>query len=175
MRKIIVNGVWFDPLAIYVGDEVYYSVLLCLAFLCFSGIYYAVEGPLEEASSWILGILFGLLFLAAANNQGFLWRLRWKPGEPDSNKFIAYFMYADRVLAFGILVLLLFHHEEAGWLQVAIFVMALLFYASTFAAYQDPPLLHGALFWPLQDPGLWFAFCTNFWHLSLALIFWSLL
>ena len=176
MNKQIVKGVWFRDLVIYVGDDVYWSVILCLIFLCFSGIYFAIVGPLSDVPKWILIFLFSLLFFAAGSNQGFIWRL-YIPGQIKSNKFIAYSMYADRLIALGILVLGIIYFEESGAtsIQVLLFFNALLFYACTFAAYQDPPILHPGLFYPLHHPGLWFAFCTNMWHINLGVIFLSLL
>ena len=130
MNKQIVKGVWFRDLVIYVGDDVYWSVILCLIFLCFSGIYFAIVGPLSDVPKWILIFLFSLLFFAAGSNQRFIWRL-YIPGQIKSNKFIAYSMYADRLIALGILVLGIIYFEESGstWLQVLLFFNALLFYA----------------------------------------------
>ena len=194
MHIVVVRGLWMHPLRVYVGGEVYWSVVFCLALLCSVGIYFATVASVPEEVRWAFGVLFGLLFVAASHNQGFLWNLwnsveferngahtigRVEPVEEPSggNTVIGLFMYADRIFALALLILGLVYFEDLGGeaLQVFLFLTALCFYIGSWAAYLDPSAMHEGRCFFLRTNARWYILMTNFWHLTLAVLLVTLL
>lgn len=184
MHIVIVRGLWVHHMRVFVGDSIYWSIILCLSILCGVGIYFAYAVDLPVEVRWTFGILFGLLFIAASHNQGFLWngwmtadytrnghhRIGQDAVPQKSNILIGLFMYADRLLALALLILGLVYFEDLGGgvLQVVIFIAALCFYIGSWAAYLDPPAMHEGRCYLLRSTGRWYALMTNLWHLTLA-------
>lgn len=192
MHIVRVTGLWVHPMLVYVGDHVYWSVILCLAILCGTGIFFAVEIPLSEEVRWVFGCLFGTLFLVAGHNQGFFWNLwteveyvstnshtvvRMEEPPPRENILVGLFMYGDRLIAMTLFILgcVYFSDLGGGPLQIVILLTALCFYIGSWAAYLDPPAMHQGRCYLLQSNARWYALMTNLWHLTLTILLLSLI